>query len=43
MPSFLAKGDVKRMPIISQIAKGVKCIFVERDSRSDKDGALRAI
>lgn len=42
-PSFLAKEEISHMPIVGFVAKTLQALFVDRDSRSDKDLILQKI
>lgn len=42
-PSFVAKEEVSFMPIVGYIAKTIQVLFVDRESRGDKDLILKKI
>jgi len=42
-PSFLAKEEVSHIPAIGFVAKGLQALFVDRESRRDKDLILKKI
>ena len=42
-PSFLSKDDVIKYPLIGVIAVGLQSLFVNRNSRNDKDAIINTI
>ncbi|KAL0206770.1 hypothetical protein P9112_012481 [Eukaryota sp. TZLM1-RC] len=42
-PSFIAKNDVKVIPLVSPVAKSWLCLFIDRASREERDRALEKI
>jgi len=39
-PSFLAKKAVGSMPLVGPIARGIQCIFVERESKDERGNVV---
>ncbi|NJN53866.1 MAG: hypothetical protein HC804_03375 [Anaerolineae bacterium] len=41
--SFLAKDEVRRMPLIGWIAKAIGCVFVERTDKASREAARHTL
>ena len=42
-PSFVAKEEVSHIPVVGFVAKALQALFVDRESRSDKDLIMKKI
>ena len=43
MPMFVAKAEVKRMPLLGTIAEALQCIFVDREKEQSRGNVLQTI
>jgi len=42
-PSFMAKHEVERYPLVGPIAQGLQCLFVERENKDARGGIVTAL
>src|SRR5690606_35003773 len=40
---FLAKAEVRRMPLIGQLAKAIGCVFVDRSDKASRQAARQSL
>ena len=40
-PGFIAKNDVKNIPLVGKVAEQIECLFVDRDDANNRNATVK--